>query len=334
MSARGLLDADMQTLGRWFLEGWRWWVGELRALVPAGWRRNGGGDLPRFVFEEGRLIPQGRPARRGARVAILVPGRLCLARTVERPAISDADLVRMLTFEGEALLPFPAGSTLITGRRLGPVGTDGRMRIEVAGLPVATARTVLQSAEAAEVVPVRVAMLEGATRLPPLDFAPAMRGAGLLARTRSATPLLWIVVALLVAFNLGLWVWRDMASLGRLEQLVQEQQPAVSIAQAITRRADRDRALAGGSLALRRSHDALDGLAAASRALPDGAWLQRFAWDGRTVRLAGYKPPRTDVVTALRRSGRFSDIRSTSEEVETTVPGGEPFDVSARLDRR
>ena len=38
MSNRGLLDADMATVGRWMIEGWRWWLDELTDCIPKRWQ--------------------------------------------------------------------------------------------------------------------------------------------------------------------------------------------------------------------------------------------------------------------------------------------------------
>ncbi|WP_163284462.1 hypothetical protein, partial [Enterobacter hormaechei] len=80
---------------------------------------------------------------------------------------------------------------------------------------------------------------------------------GLLARRRSATPLLWGLVAVLLLFNITMAIWRDAARVAQLEQIVAEQQPAAGIAQAIARRGEQDRSLAARSLALRHTHDPL-----------------------------------------------------------------------------
>ena len=35
MTGRGILDADMATVGGWIARGWAWWLGELHGLIPA-----------------------------------------------------------------------------------------------------------------------------------------------------------------------------------------------------------------------------------------------------------------------------------------------------------
>jgi hypothetical protein len=339
MNARVLLDADMQTIGRWLLQGWRWWADEIRGLLPARSRGTRTGNTARFAMEQGALVaPAGGRSRAGAvpkpgtRVTIVIPPADCLIRSITRPAIGERDLRRMVAFEADALLPIPAGSALVATRVAGSAEA-GKIRIQVAGLPIDKARAIAGVAAAAGLVPAAVVLEEEDRRAPPLDFAPGMREAGLLATRRSATTSLWGLVAALLLLNLTLWVWRDAARVARFERLVAEQQPAVAVAQKIARRGEQDQLLIARSLTLRRVHDPLRVLAAVGDALPQGAWLQRFVWDGETVRLAGYRPARADVATALRRSGRFSDVRNMGQETQATMPTGDPFDLAARVGR-
>lgn len=339
MNMRFLLDADMRTIGRWLLEGWRWWLDELRAFVPARFRgaRSSAG-LP-CVFRDGALVPLGRTGagripekpKAGTRATILVPDALCLSRVIARPALGERDVQRMVALEAETLLPIPAGSAVVAGRIKGPADVPGKILIEVAGLPVEQARAIARAVESAGIVPVGIVTGAAAGARGPLDFAPAMRALGILTRRRSATPYLWGLVALLLLLDIGAWIWRDAAQVARFEQIVAGQQPAVTVAQAIGRRADHDRRIVAQSLSLRRTHDPLQVMGEAGAALPPGAWLQRYVWDGASIRLAGYRPPKVDVATALRRSGRFAEVRTASDETQAAIPAGDPFDISARV---
>lgn len=341
MKAKRILDADMATIGRWLSSGLRWWVGELEQLLPARFRNSRSDGLVRYGFVDGALVPlaDGKAANRdgprpGERIAILVPRNLCLARVIERPALNDRDLQRMAAFEGDGLLPFPTGSTIIAARRLGSAPDSTKARVEVAGLPIETARKIADVIAETKAVAARVLLDKERKGTPPIDFASAMREAGLIARPRSATPLIWAMVAGLVTVNVALFIWKDIQSVERLEQVVDEQQPAVTVAQTITRRTGADQTLVARSLARRRDHDALAGLATVSEAIPAGAWLQRYVWDGPSVKLTGYKPPRTDVAGELRRAGPFTQVRALNDEIQAEVPAGEPFDIGARITRR
>ena len=339
MSAKGILDADMATIGRSLARGLGWWVAELEQLLPARLRPAQSDGLARLAFADGALAPavrgEGRNGKRvprpGERVAILVPRDLCLARIIERPVLRERDLQRMAAFESDSIFPFPSGTAIVAARRIGPGSKPSKARVEVAGMPVDVARAIARAALEAKVVPARILLEDGTASARRLDFAPAMREAGLLPAARSATPLVWAVVGCFAIANIAILIWRDVAAVERLERMVQDQQPAVTVAQTITRRIERDRALVSGSLARRGGHDALAGLAAVSNALPEGAWVQRYVSDGPSVKLTGYKAPRTDVAGALRRSGAFAEVRSMNDDIQAEVPAGEPFDIGAKV---
>lgn len=326
MSGRGILDADMATLGRYAAQAWRWWLDELATLVPARWRRGAGDAWPRMVLADAHLAAA--PAERrvpaaGASVAVVVPRAACLVRTTEWPALGERDVQRLVALEADRLFPAPPGEMLVAARRL-PGGAHGRTLVEVAALSRAHALRIAEAATASRVVPARVP-LEGSEAI---DFAPAMRAAGLIEPPRSGARFWWSIVAFLALFNLALAVWRDAARVERLERLVAEQQPAMAVARTITTRMARDRRVAVQSAVLRRRQDALAAMAAAGAALPPGAWVQRYAWEPPELRLTGYRPPRSDVATALRRAG-FADVHAMGESGDGATPLGEPFDIAA-----
>lgn len=337
MTAGRLLDADMTTIGRMIAQGFRWWIDELAALVPPRWRGDGGDRGPQAWYDgtlhaarDGRPIGPLAAAARGPATILIAPD-LCLTRTLDRPAVSPRDLARMLALDGDRIMPMPAGSMLVAGRVASAAADGVHVVVEAAGLPIGVARDLLAAAAAADIVPVRVALDPPTDPAARIDFLPAMRDAGLIVGDRSVAATWWAVVAFLFALNLGLLIWRDHASVARLRQIVDAQRPAVSVARAIGARVAGADRIARASADARARHDALGMLAGVTRALPDGAWVQRLSWDGASVRLAGYRARDANVVTALRAAPGFAGVRNTSSDAVAEVPAGQPFDVTARL---
>lgn len=334
MTGRRLLDTDMQTLVQWLADAARWWIGEMRDLVPERLRRSGSASGPRSFFIDGVLqTREGRGASRvsaGRRTIVMVPASACLARIIERPVVADRDLQRMVAIEASALLPFPADEMVAAARVVASGVSGDTPRIEVAALPIVTARAVSAAITAAGVTPERI-LVERPDAGVAIDFTQAMRAAGLIPPRSSVTLPIWGVVAVLLILNVASLVWRDDARVERLERLVRDQAPAVATARRIDARLRQERRLVARTIALRRSQDAQAILEGVSAALPQGAWLQRYAWDGATVRLTGYRPPKVDIATALRGSGRFVDVRALDDETPDAVGAADPFDLSARI---
>jgi general secretion pathway protein L len=68
-------------------------------------------------------------------------------------------------------------------------------------------------------------------------------------------------------------------------------------------------------------------------AVPSGAWVDRLAWDGRTVRVSGYRQDQVDVAAALRSSRQLSNIRNSGTDLLSRQTAGQPFDLTADLKR-
>ena len=335
MAGNGILDADMATLGAWFARGWGWWVDELRALVPARLRRGArrralywdaaAGCLRHDPAWDGGAINQVTHgvAADPASAEVILPAGACLVREVTVPPMALRDVPRMVALDADRLMPVPG--TIVACTVLGAV--PGGLRVAVAGLPRAAAEALagaLDGAPAALLAPVP-------GHAASVDLLPALRAAGLLGGARGSAARWWAVVAFLFVLNAGLLVWRDAAETDAMQAIVDQQASAVNTARAITARARRADALAGAVAAARARAEPLALLARIDAALPPGAWLQRFAWDGGAeIRLAGYRPAQADVAGALRRAG-FGVARYGDGDATGASPLGQPFEATLRM---
>lgn len=321
MSGRGILDADMTTVGGWLRDGWRWWIDELAAMIPPSWRRLGtGGQIA--LFDGTRVTG----AEAGRTAAIRLAPDLCLVRTIERPAMGERDLAAMLALDADRIMPMPAETMVVAARIVAREAT--RMTVRVAALPRERAIALASATAAAGVIPSRVFLADGDDAI---EFLPALRASGLMAIRRGAARAWWGAVAFLLLLNIALLVWRDSARTQRLEDLVEAQRPAVAASRTIAARVQNGQRAARVVLARRRSRDPLWLLGQVSTALPPGAWVQRFGWDGETLKLAGYRPRNANVVAALRATPGFVEVRNTSSDTVAEIPAGQPFDVTARI---
>ena len=327
MSGRGILDADMATVGGWLRDGWRWWIDELAALVPDRWRRGATG--PRLGFDGARLDPAGLAALGRARAAAIVLDRdICLVREIERPAMSARDAARMVALEADRLMPLGAGAMVVAGRIVSREGAA--IRIAVAGLPRAKADRLALALAEAGVAPTAVLLpapqpSSGGT----IDFLPALREIGLFARQDGARRFWWAAVAFLFAINLALLVWRDVQRTDALQALVDGQRPAVAASRAIAGRLAGAERIAAAVRQRRATRDPLVLLDRIAAALPPGAWVQRLAWDGSALRLAGYRPRDANIVAVLRGQPGFRRVRSAAGDVTASLPSGQPFEIAA-----
>ena len=141
----------------------------------------------------------------------------------------------------------------------------------------------------------------------------------------------WTIVAAFALLNLFALILRDSADNERLQALVDAQRPAVSVAQKMTTRMRTVGSVAQRVAARRAQREPLGALAATTIALPDGAWVQRYAWDGATVRLTGYRARDADVAAALRRSSWLANVKSAQTDAMGETATGQPFDLTAQI---
>lgn len=339
MTLNELLNSDLTTLKQAARRGFDWWVEELAALIPLSMRRWGHSKRQALLSPDGTW----RDPATGAKLetgpstgtTIAVRDDEVLLRELLTPPMSGGEINRVLTMNAERYFPMPAGSILLTGAARRERTAEGLMVTDAAAIPVALAERIARALVVAEVMPaaVRVATAEGYID-PRFDFLPLMQRAGLLGARRSGNSVLWIVVAALALLNVAMFAWRDAADVDRLQALVDAQRPAVSVAQRMTSRMRSMDAIAQRAALRRGRHEPMAILAATTTAIPDGAWVQRYTWDGGTLRLTGYRFRDTDVAAALRRVPGFINVKSAQTDSIAETATGQPFDLVAEIGGR
>lgn len=339
MSTGTILDADMTTIARWIRTGWQWWIEELSALVPERLYRRRGDGSGSALFDPGsgeirdlEARGDGGPASHSRASLILLPSVAVLRRSIELPLMGQADLRRLIALDADRLMPMPIGEAILATSISARDPDTKRMTVQVAALPRPIAERLGQAITASP-TPIRRVAIEAKAGdwLIGFDFLPVLREAGLIGTARSTAAGWWMIAGFLVLLNIGFVIWRDVASLQRLSDAVDAQQPAVTIAQRISRGSQRAIRLARASAIRREQQDALAMLGLTSALIPEGAWVQRYGWDGTSLHLAGYKPRDLNLLDALRQSPAIADVRDAQADGLADIPAGQPFDVVATL---
>lgn len=337
MSLGTLLNSDMGSLRIMVLRGWAWWIGQLEEMVPPALRSRRQSPHRLLLWDDGvlRLIcrggADGRLPGAGARVNFAVPARLAFVRPLQLPRMGSADLRRMVEMEAERLSPLPLSESIV-GMALRRSGAgDGSTPVDVAILPQRTAEQAIAALDEVGLVPTGFGLLAEGEGVARFDFMPILRERSLVPARRSPAILWWSIVAFVFLLNIAVLVFRDRASVARLGEIADEQAPAVGAARAIERRANDFDSNARAVIAQRRTHDALAALALVTQALPAGAWVQRYTYDGRSVRLIGYKRKELDLIAALRADPRIAAVGSNASQIVADIPAGQPFDLSLQL---
>jgi general secretion pathway protein L len=336
VTVTGLLNTDVTDIGGWLRRGFDWWRSELVGMLPAsarGWLELRSSltaePLPDGHFRltrNGRIVMQDASMRRRA-VTLRLPRDQVLVRETPAPPLPPADLRRMLELDIDRLTPFRAAQVFVA---VGASEQDSR-RAVVAAVPRDTAVQALQRALAMGLVPRAVGVADPSTSEAALDFLPRMREAHAVPRPRVSPAVVWALVAGLALANLGVAIGRDMLQVRDLRARVEAQQPRAEAARRMRRLVLAEQRRRANIDARRAAREPLRMLDALTSAVPAGAWVDRLAWDGRSVRLAGFRQDQIDVAAALRSGGRFANVRNSATEVMARQAAGQPFDVTADL---
>ncbi|HSF13359.1 MAG TPA: hypothetical protein VLA50_10360 [Erythrobacter sp.] len=336
-----ILDMDMASLGAALRSGWDWWTDELSRMVPERWQ--GGPKAltgPVAEFDDaGQLWLDGaalEPVVDGARRRLMhvrLPANMVMARRAMLPRLPARDLARMVMLELDRLLPFPPGTAIAAARALPEEAEPGHAKLPtlVAGMPTARAAALVETARSAGIEPLSLTWQSADGSDAALDLLPALVASGHITPRRDSRPFWWGLVAALFMLNVGVMIWRDVAATNAFAEEVAEQQATSTAARAIAGRIAREATLRQALVSERTQNDPLAMLALTTSALPEGAWVQRYAWTPETLRITGYKSPGSDIQAVLRRTGRFASLQTSVSDPTAEGGGGQPFDVSATL---
>jgi hypothetical protein len=339
MKTGTILDSDMTTLIRLLKEGARWWVDELSAMLP-GWAqpqrkaisgliatygvdgqlRLEGDSVPLSAIDSGKVS---RPA------TILIPESLCLMRNVALPAMRRADMCKLVMLDLDRLMPFALDTAYADALPTGSLTADGKADVAIAALPKAQVNTIYTAAIDAGLTPSAIGIADKNDGKLRFDFLSGLKEDGFVAQTASGASSWWWLVAALFALNVGALIFRDVERVSQLSALVESQQPTANAARKLAQRIAGEETLRTELLKRRERENALAALAFITRTVPSGVWIQRYSWNGETLRLSGYKQGNIDVVAALRNSGRFASVRASASDIAAESTNGQPFDVTA-----
>lgn len=333
-----LLNSDLTTLRQEARRGFDWWIDELAALVPPSLQRFGQRNRQMLTLDNGvwHDAATGNALDRvpsdGAIIAI--NENQLLVRDVTVPPMSGSEVNRMLALDAGRYFPMPTESILLSATPRRTRTDEGLITVDVAALPITQATTIAEAISSTGLTPAAVRVLRDGRVDPRFDFLPLMQRSGLLGSHRPARPYWWAVVAALALLNIAMLSWRDTADIERLQALVDGQRPAVTVAQRITARMRAMNAQAQRAALQRQQREPLSTLAAITQAVPDGAWVQRYSWDGATLRLTGYRSRDADVASALRKLPEFANVKSTQTDSIAETATGQPFDLVAEIGQR
>lgn len=335
MNFKDLLSTDHEAIIQWLMHAFRWWVDELTAMVPPEWRdrflkRNAVlaefGDRE-IVYRKGETGEKLTETPRGS-VKVVLPEHTVLMRQVDLPVLPMSDVKRMLALDLDRLTPFKPEQVLFDAEIVGRDDEKGRQEILLGVLPRSSAEEVLERARANGLQPASIGIAWDGGLSSRLDFLPAIREAagGTAARRRAAY--LWVAAGVLLVFNLFMLSYRDANATDQLREAVESQQSPVTVAMRLRDKVQKEATLRAALLKQKKENAPLPVLEAVTNALPNGTWVSRFEWNGRTVHIRGFQKDNPNLLAKLEASPLLRNARSLTTDPHEAQAATGAFDLA------
>jgi general secretion pathway protein L len=335
MNFKDLLNTDHEAIIQWLRHAFRWWMGELTDMVPARWRER---FLTRasvsaefheheIVYRKddtGEILAE-RPRKS---VKVLLPAANVLVREIELPVLPVSDVKRMVTLDLDRLTPFRAEQVLFDTEIISRDEEAGRQKLLLGVVHRSFADAILERARANDIVPAAISVESGGWDRPRLDFLPAIREAagGTAARRRAAY--FWAAAGVLLVFNLFMLTYRDANATAQLREAVESQQSPVTVAMRLRDKVQKEEARRTALMNQKKQNSPLPVLEAVTNALPNGAWVSHFEWNGRTVHVRGIQKDAPDLLAKLEAAPLLRNARSLTSDPQTVAVSGGAFDLA------
>ncbi|MBL6940380.1 MAG: PilN domain-containing protein [Alphaproteobacteria bacterium] len=344
----------------WIVDGWRWWTGELAAVLPKRVRDAlaTGDDAILVTAHDNELvvsrrtglrelfvarIPRDAAAARALRLS--VPQRGFLADPVILHLPPSQALSRVLTLPGAARRNLD-GILKYEIARHSPVGTDEiYYEYRILGREADSMTVGLRIAHRDAVNPTVEFFRDAGIPLARITFAddakPAAGGTfpadaaatrQLRLRSRLVPALAGLVLAL--AFGVvGAVYLRGQAVADDLTDRVAAARPRAAVVEQLQRQLDAAYRQAAFLTQQKRDVTSAAILAAVARTLPDDAWIYEFELNGDEVRVHGFSSSAASLIALFDSSKLFHDAEMRAPLMQGPTNATQRFDIAFRVRR-
>jgi general secretion pathway protein L len=337
----------------------RWWLGELVGLVPPGTRQRIsrlrgrlllvlGDDGAELVYEAGErretlgrterfrdgaeiaAVLRGRGAG-GADVVVSLPAQWALRSAVALPLAAESNLDQVLRFEFERLAPFKSDEVYYAARTLRRDGAARRLHLELTIVPHERARGALQEARRLDLRVVGLVVAgdrsDSSPNLLPPDERPSSGRVMRLALAGASGLCLVLGMAAIIIPMVRLEARIDTLS-RQIEAAKQQAQASQALQKQIETQRDDAQLLVNRK---RQTPSVTETLAALTHLVPDDSWLTTLQISGAQIRMSGYSPSATSLLSLLDQSGSFAEPTFASSVTQDSATKRERFDLGARI---
>jgi general secretion pathway protein L len=333
-----------------------WWLQQMSSLLPFGRRspRDGAALIVRscgaLEVELGlrrrtvrRMVGQvsldesGLPRakalldrmRTGGRVVLEVPGALMLEQQADLPLAAESELGTVLRHEMDRLTPFRADEVFWSWAIAGRDKANGRIRVTLSLVIKAGVQPLLQAMARAGLRPTTLEAPGGDGVVRSVGVVAPGAGPG---RRSTAVRVAGWGCAVLALGTVVVPVVQQQRALAAVDDRIGGLQPRVALVEGLRRRVE---ATSGGAALMAaegaRSGNALQALAAVSRALPDDTYLTELVLRDRKLTLTGRSASAVRLIGLLSSAPELANPAFAAPVTRTVGDHGDQFTISADL---
>lgn len=347
-----------QTLGNFFA----WWKSELAAMTPALlrdssqltdnlllilasdegagllWRRHGKWSALGRVQSDSRPEETKRllsAANIGTRTTIVrLSATSGLRRRLELPIAAEQDLHQVISYQLDALSPYPANQVYFDQKIVSRDFENGKLQVELFLAPRDVVdKQVEQAAKWGLTADVVDFVADDEMALPAINLLPTAllpdKPPALLSRFNLLLLVVNLVLlATLAAIHLLDKAEREAELQTRVETAKLRADAAIKLRQQVDKLNQESAALQTTS---QRSLPALTVLNELTRILPDGTWLDRAVLSSGEINLYGLSSKASTLISEVEKSPLFENVDFEAPVVQDNRKGGERFQISASI---
>lgn len=342
------------------IEGWHWWLDEMREMMPpaisriltapadwlvfdvcenslilgkvgaGGYQRLDSIDLLEAELPVKPLVVSSHLRTAGLsveRLAIALAPNQALLRVLDLPLTTPRHLRALVLHELDRCQPLPPSQIYFDCRIIHRDPVRHRMRVELAVVKRAGVERLIEILAVWGLAPQIVGLRDQTAW--PFNF---MREQKRPPRLRLSSTGLLVVLSLLLAVGTVKSIFdRHNAYARNLQTAVQIAKGSAEQIETMRHQADEIADRVGFFAERRRSGPAGAWIEALTHALPDGTWVIDIERHGQSVRLRGYSKAASALIGLLDASPWFANARFTAPLTPAASPGIERFDLTLDL---
>ena len=344
---------------------WRWWSGELIALVPQWLRQSSANAANGLLIEvtpqvvilhrwlQGNLIEQGRIDRqsgdcdtqgiafqalfsklhkRDEQVALWLTDTQCLVKQIELPLAAAKNLRQVLSFEMDRHTPFKAEQVYFDFRVLRVDNQKNRLAVKLVVAPRLEMDGSLDLLERwgtlANAAYVAIAEPNGDA----INLMPSERKTTQLSKLRRINPGLLLLTLILAMAAITIPIWQKRQAVIALLPIVDRAKQQARETDVLRR--DQERLAAEYNFMLDKKQAApplVILLEELSHLLPDDTWVQQFNLKGKELQIQGETGSSSKLIALIESTRILHDANFRSPLTKGNMPNSERYHLMAAI---